>query len=115
MPTGPLGGVPTAPVGGTGSQFNDLLAFDPDHLDSGPQPAAPPGAPVDPHAGDPHPPVAPPPPPPPQHERLYFTLVDANSDGLDDSLQEAGGIPAPAPHPAHDDAWYHDHGHGGTH
>ena len=49
-------------------------------------------------------------------DRTTFTLVDANSDGLDDSLQQAGGIPAAHPAQA-DDSWYHDHdhGHGGTH
>jgi cell wall-associated NlpC family hydrolase len=97
-----------APVGGVPTQFNDLLAVDPDHLDSSTAPPPPPppvAPPPDPHPADPHPA-----PPAPQHEPLYFTLVDANGDGLDDSLQQAGGIPAA--HPAHaDDSWYHDHDH----
>jgi cell wall-associated NlpC family hydrolase len=113
----PGGGPPPPPGSGPGNQFNDLLAFDPDQLDSGGHPGGatpPPGdphGPPDPHGTDPHGAPPPPPPPPPPHEPLYFTLVDANSDGLDDSLEQAGGTPGT--HPV-EDHWYHDHGgHGG--
>jgi cell wall-associated NlpC family hydrolase len=110
----PAGGSP--PPGG-GNQFSDQLAFDPDQLDSGHPGGAPP--PPDPHAG-PH--ATHPPPDPhadphaaqPAHEPLYFTLVDANGDGLDDSLEQAGNPPG-GPPPVDDGTWYHDHGHGGGH
>jgi cell wall-associated NlpC family hydrolase len=88
---------PHAPA--PGSDFTDRLAHDPDHLDSGSAVGAPPPAPppVDPHVPvDPH--AAP----------QYFTLGDANGDGLDDSLQEAGHVAGPHA----DDGWDHDHGHG---
>jgi cell wall-associated NlpC family hydrolase len=87
-----------------GNDFTDRLAQDPDHLDSGSAVggAPPPGAAADPHAPvDPH--AAP-------HEPLYFTLVDANDDGLDDSLQEAGNVAGPHA----DDGWDH-HAHGPGH
>ena len=50
----------------------------------------------------------------PAHEPLYFTLVDANGDGLDDSLEQATNLPG-GPPPVDDGSWYHDHGHGGGH
>jgi len=113
VPGGGPGGGPGGPPGGSGNHFSDQLAFDPDQFDSGhpgggaPPPSGPHGTPApDPHA-DVH-------APPPAHEPLYFTLVDANGDGLDDSLEQATNLPG-GPPPVDDGSWYHDHGHGGGH
>jgi cell wall-associated NlpC family hydrolase len=104
------------------SDFANRMALDPDQFDmSHPSgaPAAPPPAdphPADPHAADPH--AADPhaaDPHAPAQEPLYFTLVDANDDGLDDSLQQAASLPVQHPTDTpHHDSWSHDdHDHGG--
>ncbi|OLB79483.1 MAG: hypothetical protein AUI14_10115 [Actinobacteria bacterium 13_2_20CM_2_71_6] len=85
--------------------FAHRMMHDPDALDSGhpgttvpPVGTAPPGTPpVDPHVPDPQ---------APHNEPLYFTLVDADSDGMDDALHEAAGTGT------HDDDWDHHHGPG---
>jgi hypothetical protein len=92
----PVAGVdPHAPA----NDFSNRLAHDPDHLDSGPAAGGGPVPGGPPPVPDPHP--AP-------HEPLYFSLVDANDDGLDDSLAQADQ------HPATDDGWDH-HAHGPGH
>jgi hypothetical protein len=103
--TDPHAPVPQAldPHGGDpppGNDFSDRLALDPDQLDSGP--GAPPGGPPPPHEPPPATPHEPP------HEPLHLSLVDANDDGLDDSLAGAGNVPGTHA----DDGWDHDHGHG---
>jgi cell wall-associated NlpC family hydrolase len=80
--------------------FDKRLRVDPNHLDSG-------------HSPDHHPHVDPPPAPPPVEH--FAVTTDADSDGLDDSLQQAGDGWT-VPHPA--DAYHDDHGwddHGGHH
>jgi cell wall-associated NlpC family hydrolase len=81
--------VPAQPA--PSNTFADRLAHDPDHLDTGPAPPPPPPPPVDPHAA-------------PAHDPLYFTITDADHDGIDDSLAQAGAhTPDDFDHHHHDD------------
>jgi cell wall-associated NlpC family hydrolase len=85
---------PAPPPAAPTNDFSDRLAHDPDHLDTTPAPPPPPPPPVDPHAV------------PAQHDPLYFTITDADHDGLDDSLAQAGA------HGPDDFDQHHDHGPG---
>ena len=97
--------MPQVTVSDAAPAFTDRLAADPDLLDSNhPDSGSPPLVPS---------PLGPPPDPAAAHDthdahdQAHFT-VDANDDGLDDSLQAAahdiGGL--------HDDPWagHDDHG-----
>ena len=90
-------------VGAT-DDFNNRLAVDPDHLDSS-HPNVSLASAADPHSLDPHAVDA-----NDGHDAAFFS-VDANDDGLNDSLQEVDHISGPEV--SHDDAWDHDDHHAG--